>query len=243
MRAAGVAARLPEHMACLLARPSHASQSYCRPPFMRLMRTIGCVHNEANGNCLCGRSRVHCAGWHCGAACTNLSAALDAYTDCKCHTSCACTIALGPRLAVSPLCDAYFARLAALGAYTDCKCHTSCACTIALGPRVAVLPLCYAYFARLAALGAYTDCKCHTSCACTNALGPRVAVLPLCYAYFDRLAVHGAYTDCNAIPPVRLNMNRIIFGWLRRGALTDRSSAPHARCRSGLTPPQNLCAT
>lgn len=131
----------------------------------------------------------------------------------------------------------------ALGAYTNCKCHISCAYTIALGPRLAGLPLCYAYFARLAALGAYTDCKCHTSCACTNALGPRVAVLPLCYAYFDRLAVHGAYTDCNAIPPVRLNMNRIIFGWLRRGALADRSSVPHARCRSCLTPPQSLCAT
>ena len=172
---------------------------------MRLMRTIGCIHNEANGNCLCGRSRAQCAGWHCGAACTTLSGAL--------------------------------------GAYTNCKCHISCAYTIALGPRLAALPLCNAYFASLAALGAYTDCKCHTSCACTNALGPRVAVLPLCYAYFDRLAVHGDYTDCNAIPPVRLNMNRIIFGWLRRGALAGRSGAPHARCRSGLTSPQNLCAT
>lgn len=130
---------------------------------MRQMRTIGCVHNEANGNCLCGRSRVHCAGWHCGAACTNLSAVIGAYNDFKCHTSCACTIALGPRVAVLPLCDAYFTRLAALGAYTDCKCHTSCACTNALGPRLAGLPLCYTYFARLAVHGAYTDCKCHTT--------------------------------------------------------------------------------
>ncbi len=91
--------------------------------------------------------------------CSTLSGALGAYTNCKCHISCAYTIALGPRLAGLPLCYAYFARLAALGAYTDCKCHTSCACTNALGPRLAVLPLYYAYFARLAVHGAYTDCK------------------------------------------------------------------------------------
>ncbi len=207
------------------------------------MRTIGCVHNEANGNCLCGRSRAHCAGWHYGAACTNLSAVIGAYNDFKCHTSCACTIALGPRVAVLPLCDAYFTRLAALGAYTDCKCHTACACTIALGPRLSGLPLCYAYFARLAALGAYTDCKCQTSCACTIALGPLLAVLPLCdliWLVWQRMAL---IPIANAIPPVRLNMNRITFDWLRRGALAGRSGAPHARCRSGLTPPQNLCAT